>query len=230
MPFLIMFAYLNDTLQSALHLRLEAAHIAVSLNGPNVIVGICKLLDVGIILAGALLLAIGWREGAGIALLLLHRTVQRLSAGMWIAELLAHLVDAGCLLLLLALRLSQRQSLEWHNKQQGQNLQRSLLLGRFGMCCEFLLWSADNHQVINNRFAMLCFILLLCGIRCKLMSSLAVLMVLWHDCWQSSWSHFFGWNDLTISLQLIAALLGKVAGFLLLAHLGGGKWSLDGII
>lgn len=65
---------------------------------------------------------------------------------------------------------------------------------------------------------------MLSGIRCSLMSSLAAVCLLWHH-W--NWAHFFGWNDLTISMQLLSSLVGKVAGFVLLAHLGGGKWSLD---
>lgn len=83
-------------------------------------------------------------------------------------------------------------------------------------------------QIINYRFLSLgCYILMLFGIRCTLMSCLAALCLLWRDCWQTSRGHFFGWNDLTISIQLLNPLFRKVAGFVLLAHLNAGKQLLD---
>lgn len=258
MPFLILLGYLEEALLVALHL-----HVPACLRSFNVIGSICQLADIGIILAGTGLTLIGWHAESGVCLLLLHRSVQRFyDSGMWITDLLEHFVDAGCLLLLLALRLSQRQMLDSNNNiksssssrgiEQAQ-LQRWLQLGRIGMSCEFLVWFFENQrqvrsncaalhslkcilmprpphlQVINYRFFSLgCYILMVLGIRCTSMSCLAALCLLWRDCWLTSRGHFFGWNDLTISIQLLSSLLRKVAGFVLLAHLSDCKQqSLD---
>lgn len=160
MPFLILLGYLEEALLVALHL-----HVPASLRSFNVIGSICQLADIGIILAGIGLTLIGWHAESGVCLLLLHRSVQRFyDSGMWITDLLEHFVDAGCLLLLLALRLSQRQMLDSNNNiksssssrgiEQAQ-LQRWLQLGRIGMSCEFLVWFFENQRQVRSNCAAL---------------------------------------------------------------------------
>ncbi|KAM8716870.1 hypothetical protein ACLKA7_003701 [Drosophila subpalustris] len=154
-------------------------------------------------------------------------------SSIWDYELLLHhCVDVASLLLLLAMRLSQREAVEWHNNnsRQQRNLQRLLLLGRICMCCVFLLWIVEKHQIINKPFAVTWFIFMLLGIRCKLMAYISTLILLWHCCFQANGSLIFGWNDLKISMQFLSPLLSRVAGFLLLARLGGGKWSVDALM
>lgn len=159
MPLLILLGYLEEALRSAMHL-----HVPASLSGPHVTASISPLLDMSIILTGTVLILIGWHEGYGCCLLMLHRSVRRFNGGMSITDLLEHFVDVGSLLLLLALRLSQRQQLYCCNNnnnrsKQQEQLQHLLLLGRMGLCSEFLLWvgTHGNHQVcsciaLKNRY------------------------------------------------------------------------------
>ncbi|XP_034473613.1 surfeit locus protein 4 homolog [Drosophila innubila] len=232
MPLLILFSYLEDAVQAIVHLRMHANQMAIIMNSWEIIGVIYMLLDIAIILTGTVLIASSWNDGSGVVMLLLPRTLRSFAFGMWDYELLLdYCVNVACLLLLLAMRLSQRQADEWHNRQQQQrNLQRLLLLGRICMCCVFLLWIVEKHQIINKPFAVACFIFMLFGVRCKLMASLTVLILLWHCCFQANGSLIFGWNDLTISMQFISSLLSRVAGFFLLARLGGGKWSVDALV
>jgi len=147
MPLLILFSYLEDAIQAILHLRMKANSMAIITNSWEIIGVIYVLLDIAIILAGTVLIASSWNDGSGVVMLLLQRTMQSFAFSVWDYELLLHYcVDVACLLLLLAMRLSQRQSVEWHNKQQ-RNLQRLLLLARICMCCVFLLWIVEQHQV-----------------------------------------------------------------------------------
>lgn len=160
MPLLILLGYLEEALYSVWHLHVPRGGRNPN---PNLLASICQLLDISIILTGTVLTLIGWHAGSGCSMLLLHRLVQRFYGGMWITDLLEHFVDVGCLLLLLALRLSQRQRLDWcnnnnsSNKQQEQ-LQRYLLLGRIGLCCEFLLWlgqhASGNHHHPQVRYML----------------------------------------------------------------------------
>lgn len=153
-PFLILLGYLEEALLAALHL-----HVPASLHSFNVIDSVCQLANIGIILAGTVLTLIGWHAESGVCLLLMHRSVQRFyDSGMWITDLFEHFVDVGCLLLLLALRLSQRQTLDNNSKSSSRiqqiQLQRWLQLGRIAMSCEFLVWFFENHQVRSNCAAL----------------------------------------------------------------------------
>jgi len=151
MPLLILFSYLEDAIQAILHLRMTANSMAIITNSWEIIGVIYVLLDIAIILAGTVLIASSWNDSSGVVMLLLQRTMQSFAFGVWVLDyelLLHYCVDVACLLLLLAMRLSQRQPVEWHNKQQAQrNLQRLLLLARICMCCVFLLWLVEKHQV-----------------------------------------------------------------------------------
>ncbi|KAL7741384.1 hypothetical protein ACLKA6_013823 [Drosophila palustris] len=235
MPLLIVFGYLEEAVHAMLHLRMLANQMGVIINSWEIIGVIYVLLDIGIILTGTVLIANGWNDNRGVVMLLLQRTMRSFafSSSIWDYELLLHhCVDVASLLLLLAMRLSQREAVEWHNNnsRQQRSLQRLLLLGRICMCCVFLLWIVEKHQIINKPFAVTWFIFMLLGIRCKLMAYLSVLILLWHCCFQANGSLIFGWNDLTISMQFLSPLLSRIAGFLLLAHLGGGKWSVDAMM
>ncbi|XP_034100902.1 uncharacterized protein LOC117565758 isoform X2 [Drosophila albomicans] len=233
---LILFGYLEDALQAMLQLRMHAHHMAMLMNGWETIGVIYMLLDIAIILTGTVLIGCSCNcndgSGNGVAMLWLQRTLRTLAFSIWDYELLLHYcVDVGCLLLLLlAMRQSQRQATAgvcWqHDRQQQRSLQRLLSVARIGMCCVCLLWIVEPHQIINKPFAVACFILMLLGIRCKLLASLMIAPLLW----QANGSLIWGWNDLTISLQFISSMLSKVAGLLLLTRLGGGKWSLDALI
>lgn len=148
MPLMILLGYLEEALYSAWHL-----HLPLTWHNPNLLASICQLLDICIILTGTVLTLIGLHAGSGCSMLLLHRLLLRFYGGIWIADLLEQFVDVGSLLLMLALRLSQRQRLDWCNNNNSSNreqeqLQRYLLLGRISLCCELLLWIASgNHQV-----------------------------------------------------------------------------------
>ncbi|KAH8271892.1 hypothetical protein KR044_009207, partial [Drosophila immigrans] len=222
-PILILSAYLGDALQAMLQLAMHSNHMAMLVNGWQIIGAIYVLFDIAIILTGTVLIVCSWNDGSGVGLLMLQHTMRTLAFSIWNCELWLHYcVDAGCLLLLLAMRQSQRQA-EWQADKQQPSLQRLLLLARMAMCCVCLLWIVEPHQIINKPSAVACFILMLLGIRCKLLASLMIVPLLW----QANGSLIWGWNDLTISMQFISSLLAKVAGLLLLARLGGGKWSLD---
>lgn len=158
MPFLILLGYLEEAWLVASHL-----HVPASLRSFNVIGSLYQLADIYIILAGTGLTLIGWNAEAGVCLLLVHRSVERFyDSGMWITDLLEHFVDAACLLLLLALRLSQRQMLDSNNNSKSSSrraieqaqLQRWLQLGRIGMSCEFLVWIFENHRQVSSNIAL----------------------------------------------------------------------------
>lgn len=152
-PILILLGYLEEALLVALHL-----HVPASLHSFNLYGSICQLEDIATILTGTVLTLIGWHAENGVCLLLLHRSVQRFyDSGWWITDLLEHFVDVGCLVLLLALRLSQRQTLHNNSKSsriQQVQLQLWLQLGRIAMSCEFLIWFFENYQVRSNCAAL----------------------------------------------------------------------------
>ncbi|XP_060666830.1 uncharacterized protein LOC132798855 isoform X1 [Drosophila nasuta] len=158
---LILFGYLGDALQAMLQLRMHAHHMAMLMNGWETIGVIYMLLDIAIILTGTVLIAYSCDcndgSGNGVAMLWLQRTLRTLAFSIWDYELLLHYcVDVGCLLLLLlAMRQSQRQATAgvcWqHDRQQQRSLQRLLSVARIGMCCVCLLWIVEPHQLALER-------------------------------------------------------------------------------
>ncbi|EDW71232.2 uncharacterized protein [Drosophila virilis] len=227
MPIFIIFSYLEGALQSTFRLRIEATAIAIIIDSSVLVGGIYVVFDILVILTAAGLIACHKSETVAISLLLLHHTLHCFFFTMWsLNQALHDFVDVGTLLLLLALRERERATFEEALRKQ-RTVQRLLLVARVCMCGIYVLWCRETENVINDRFAMVCGICVLLGFYCQLAASLTVLTLIWHDCCMVNWSFMLGWDDLTISVSIISSLILKVAGYLLMARLGAGKWSLD---
>ncbi|EDW11429.2 uncharacterized protein LOC6575983 [Drosophila mojavensis] len=221
LPLLIVLNYVQEAIQSSLQLRLEAGSMARIINSGALIGALYVVFDVCLILVGAGLILSRSKQRTAVPFLMLHRTLRCIfTANFALEDALSYSVDVGSLLLLWASRRNQEAKL---NKRKWDIF---LFLARVCMSFNYLsLCRAKN--VISGWFSVICCICMLIGFNCRLVACLTALLVIWQACCQFNWSFIFGWNDLTISVSLICSLLGKVAGFLLMARLGAGKWSLD---
>ncbi|KAH8377196.1 hypothetical protein KR093_004037, partial [Drosophila rubida] len=222
-PVLILFGYLADALVATRRMRMESYHMAMLANDWQLIGLMYMLLDVAIILTGCVLIGFSWRDARGVALLMLQRTLRTLIFSIWnYAVFLHYVVDVGCLLMLLANRQSQRQkaAFERQREKDERRLQILILVARICMSCVCLSWIVENHL---KPLAVVWFVLMVLGIRCKLLASLTIVPLM---CQEYGWL-IWGWDDFTISMQFTNSLIGKAAAFLLMTLVGGGKWSLE---
>ncbi|TDG46460.1 hypothetical protein AWZ03_007116 [Drosophila navojoa] len=113
LPSLIVLNYVQEAIQSSLHLRLEAGSMGCIIESGALIGAIYVVFDICLILVGAGLFLSRSAQRTGVPLLMLHRTLRCIFiANFSLEDALNYFIDVGSLLLLCALRSKQKAKLD----------------------------------------------------------------------------------------------------------------------
>ncbi|KAH8261798.1 hypothetical protein KR038_005913 [Drosophila bunnanda] len=251
MPYFVMSIYFMDLLYSLVHFFHLSKERAVVMDASKVFGYIYTMFDMILILVSVILTLGTQLEESGLTLLLIGRVIHCLLLSNW--SMLMHYIisecqDMGCLLMLLAAKAKVRAMMGCP-KMEVRSYHTLLLAARICLCCMFLIWLDEDvnvcrfvkgyflfhiflvfyyFKVLFQVLSVLLFISIFTGLYCRFFSYLTILALIYHDILSNHWSMIWGWNDYFLPLNYFALFFGKIAAFLMLSELGGGKWSMDG--
>ncbi|XP_030384524.1 surfeit locus protein 4 homolog [Scaptodrosophila lebanonensis] len=221
-PFLVLATFWEDALYTAWFSDRTCEEMVMVLGIPKWFAELILMVDTLQTLVISLLIICRFHVLAGVVMLLVQLLADTMLFDVW--QLLREFGVAGCVVLLL---LFERQRLKGEIPEIGQDVQQVLLLlARICMACACLLWLKDINELIFDVFAFVCLVFILFGFHCKFVSALTAFALLVCNVLKNG----FWWQNPTSEdndAELFCRTLTMVGGYLLLAQLGPGKWSLD---